>query len=1112
MKKLIFLLFFGLIYSADAMLIEVKNDNGIAKGIVYTSSRNLWEESTVLIPDGPCAVKTIRIYFSGNVPGKDTIWVCGFPTAGNLWPTEYIWRYNTLINPIEINYSGVPGWVDIDVSETSLRSDGIDKIVIQHRMKPNGPYFTYDSDGKSAALSWYSDPFTPNPNFYNIVGTLHYFPSGDYMIRLLVEYDFPDGDRSELPPQPKFVNVNKEMNINGGGEISIVDINNDGWDDIAIGGNIFQNDYYETQTFINITTQLGIGSAVGTNWVDFDNDGDKDVYVMRNGQYDFDKRMVINQDRIYKNYGDSGFAPVPNDEIFIKPYPNPSIDFSLPQQFENNDYFNPYNTCTPFWLDYNSDGHTDLFIANKRIEISGKPEIFTPDEIWLNDGNGKFVNKRSEANLQSGEPYIPGSGGAIGGYYDCYGASACDFNNDYGTDIFVATYRLAPDNLYKNIGNGVFDDVGPETGVRGNPTAAPYYFGHGMGSSWGDFNNDGNFDLCVGNLAHTDSRGLYSNPSLIFKNLGKDGDYKFSEVHHQMGLKFHEGNAGACWADFDNDGWLDLWHGKYSGGFGTFYLNQGPPDYKLKDITWLINAFIENPWEGVRLDFDNDGDVDMLIKGQLLRNDLPHKGQWVELRLKGDANSGVSMDALGTRVSIYAQGRAFHRENYGTAAGTHSTQNSACLHFGIGDADIIDSIVIHYPNKQIHKINNVKPNAIYYINYMGNPEIKFIATPALQYPENFSMNLPEKIILKWSKVEGATNYTVVIYNNYEMTEIDTVIELGDENSAEIQRSNGDVVYWRVRANGNQLTSAYSSLWNFVVGTPRANKLELIEPPNNSKNLGTKVKFRWTKPQFHEINFYPNINYRLQLSLDDDFSSVIYDKANIRDTVIYIDSVITAATQFFWRVKPIVENDTTQDWSDIYNFTTLALPNKILLITPQNNATGVDTKGGLTWEEDSLADNYWVQIALDEEFNQIKYDRQGTLPPVNVLPRLQEDTQYYWHVAGMNKAGIGPWSDVWTFRTKKSSGIRQIDILQKAFITISKDYNTASIHLYTSDFEHFNIYLTNLLGQQLINIYGDELNIGENIIHFDISKLLTGSYFCVIKTEKGQQILKLLIIR
>ncbi len=1112
MKKLVFILILFVCFNANASLIEIKNDNGIVGGIVYNSSRNLWEESTVLTPDGPCNVKTIRIYLSGNTPCKDTLWICGFPTAGNLWPTEYIWSYNSLINPIEIDYSGVPGWIDVDVSGSGLRSDGIDKIVVQHTMKPAGPYFTYDSDGKSSAMSWYTDPFTPNPNFYDIAGTLHYIPSGDYMVRLEVEYDFPDADRSSLPPQPKFVNMNQAMGISGGGEISIVDFNQDGWDDMAIGGSIFQNDYAITNQFLNVSAQLGIGSAAGTNWADFDNDGDIDVYVMRNGQYDFDKRMVLNQDKIYRNDGNGHYSAIQTDAIFQKPYPNPSSDFFLANHFENNDYFNPYNTCTPFWLDYNSDGLPDLFIANKRIEIAGKPEIFTPDEIWLNMGNGKFANKRTDANLEIGEPYIPGSSGSIGGYYDCYGAAACDYNNDDLADIFVATYRLAPDNLYNNLGNESFVDVGPQTGAQGNPTLVPYYFGHGMGCSWGDFNNDGYTDLCVGNLAHTDSRGLYSNPSLIFKNLGPNQNYKFNEVHFQMGLKFHEGNAGACWVDFDNDGWLDLWHGKYSGGYGTFYLNQGPPDYKLKDITWLINTFIDNPWEGVRLDFDNDGDEDMLIKGQLLRNDLPHKGQWVELRLKGNPAEGVSNDALGTKVTVYAQGKSFYREIYGTAAGTHSTQNSSCFHFGIGNAQSIDSITILYPNKKVHKIVDIKPNAIYYVDYMQTPVMKFLATPALQFPENYSVNLPDIITLKWSKVEGAVSYTVELFSDKDLKVCDSTKVLNGDNTLEIHKTSGQIIYWRVRANGEELTSAPSSLWSFVVGAPSANKLQLIEPANNSINLGTSLRFRWNKPQFSELNFYPNCEYRLQLALDPDFQSIIFDKSLIRDTLIYIDSVIPAGSKIFWRVQPIIEKDTTAPWSEVFNFTTIALPNKIELIEPINNAIDIELKARLNWQLNELAENYWVEIAKDENFASVIFNRKYTNPPLNVLPKLQEETKYYWRVAGMNAAGAGPWSDIWTFTTKKSSSIKESLYIQEATISIDPSNNFALLNIKMNEMRHCSIYLSNLLGLELMKIFDGYLNVGLNTIPINTNSLFSGTYFCVIEINNEQKILKFSITK
>ena len=97
------------------------------------------------------------------------------------------------------------------------------------------------------------------------------------MIRLVVEYDYPDGNTSQPPPAPTLIDITDEVGLSGGGTVSVVDWNNDGWDNIAIGGNFFQNN--KDGTFKNVTSQFNI-TAGATAWGDFDNDGFVDVYAV----------------------------------------------------------------------------------------------------------------------------------------------------------------------------------------------------------------------------------------------------------------------------------------------------------------------------------------------------------------------------------------------------------------------------------------------------------------------------------------------------------------------------------------------------------------------------------------------------------------------------------------------------------------------------------------------------------------------------------------------------------------------------------------------------------------------------------------------------------------
>ncbi len=437
------------------------------------------------------------VYFYGEKSTLDTIFICGDPPAGNLYPTMYVYPQNSLTPPIIFTYDGEPGWKEFDISEYHLRLSGYESIAILHKLKSTGPWFAYDSDGRtSGRSSWITDPFTPNPQFYNIRGTIYEFPTGDFLVRLLIEYEFSFWNSSTQPQVPKLLNVNSITKLSFSGNPSIADWNHDGWDDISSGGKFFENN--KDGTFKNKTSIYGIPSG-GYAWGDLDNDSLIDLFVGRGWT----------NDRFYKNTGD-GFEDISETFNFINNYP----------------------TETAIWFDYDVDGLLDLFIANRRSE-SGGQEQYYPNQLWRNTGND-FINVTYSSGIAAGEP-AP--------YYDLYGSCAVDYNEDNFPDIFVATYRLAPDLLYQNNKLGVFFEVGGQTGARGIKTASANYFGHGMGCHWGDFNNDGYIDLCVGNLAHLDERAMFSNPSLILQNEGPP-DYKFVEVGKRMGLRFHEGNAG----------------------------------------------------------------------------------------------------------------------------------------------------------------------------------------------------------------------------------------------------------------------------------------------------------------------------------------------------------------------------------------------------------------------------------------------------------------------------------------------------------------------------------------------------------------------------------------
>lgn len=676
-------------------LLKYDNDKPNSYSIKKNPASLGWIESVMLLPTGPAKILKIYIYFDGTIKGKDTIRIVGDPSEGAYPPTNWVWSYNTLTPPIEINYDGVPGWDTIDVSNLGIKSDGYDRIIIQHEVTENGPHIALD--GGSSSKSFWSDPYTKNQ--YGFAWGFSR-PANNFMVRALIQYDFPNSTNSNsvAPPTATLVDVAKTIGVTDSSgkaiksaRVSIADWNNDGSDDIAIGSNFFQNK--GDGTFFNVSKKINIQADAST-WGDYDNDGLIDCYAVRGAG-----------DRIYHNNGDGTFSDVTLKTLITNPYP----------------------TITPIWFDFNQDGKLDIYISNGRTSDASGNEVYFKDKMWMNNGDGTFIDVSDKVGISDGES-TP---------VDCWAASPCDYNGDGWTDIFVANYRLAGDFLYKNKRDGTMKEVGAQTNVVGVPTDNPNYFGHGLGCDWGDFNNDGLPDLAVGNLGHPDERGRWSNPSLIYQNPGTDKNFEFNEVHKKLGIKFFEMNSAMIWLDLDLDGWLDLYHCQYAyNPVGTsgeprrlsrMYMNTGEDNnFKFKDATWNLGNLVHGVWTGVRTDYDNDGDLDLIVASphdgvKIFKNNVERNGKWLKIRLIGRPENNVSKDAYGTSVIVYSGGKKFYRDLQGGGSGVTGSQNSNEIHFGLGNISFIDSTIINYSNGNRKLLNTLKVNTSYRIEYGVEP-------------------------------------------------------------------------------------------------------------------------------------------------------------------------------------------------------------------------------------------------------------------------------------------------------------------------------------------------------------------------------------------------------
>jgi hypothetical protein len=197
----------------------------------------------------------------------------------------------------------------------------------------------------------------------------------------------------------------------------------------------------------------------------------------------------------------------------------------------------------------------------------------------------------------------------------------------------------------------------------------------------------------------------FSNKTKLYQNEAG----KFSDIRVAAGLKFAETHSEPCWADFNNDGFLDLYiTSVYPERRSYLYVNN--KDGTFSDVTYLSGSRYFNGWGAASSDFDNDGDVDLLIAGEeliLYQNNTLTPNNWLEFRIYGKTHH----DAIGTQIILKHKKLVQIRQIQG-GKGT-SNQNSLKQHFGI--LKPIESVKIIFPDGRQKNLKNITPNVIYEI-------------------------------------------------------------------------------------------------------------------------------------------------------------------------------------------------------------------------------------------------------------------------------------------------------------------------------------------------------------------------------------------------------------
>jgi hypothetical protein len=429
------------------------------------------------------------------------------------------------------------------------------------------------------------------------------------------------------------------------------DYNNDGFDDILFDGwSLWRNNGDGTFSVMDYVVNLYRPGSRGGVWGDYDNDGYLDLYQMHGAEGD---------DVLFHNNWDGTFSDVTSQAGQIS-------DKNLPSE-------------GAAWGDYDRDGHLDLYVAN--YEWPPDSGNGTQDILYHNNGDGTFSNVTAKAG--------------IGPEVECgRGVSWADYDDDLWPDIYVANYRLDPNFLWHNEGNGTFTNVAPALGLDGDGGLG--YYGHSIGADWGDIDSDGDLDLFVANLAHP-RYIAFSDISKIYTNNGPS-DYTFQDVQLQTrGITYEETASDPAFGDYNNDGSLDLYiTSVYDGRPSYLYMNDGTG--RFSDVTASTETMTYNGWGAAWSDYNNDGTLDLIVGSgnasqfKLFQN-TGNSNHWFRAELKGTTSNSFG---IGARIELEYNTTKMIRE---VQAGTGTTsENHIGAHFGLGSWNGQVDVTIKWPS------------------------------------------------------------------------------------------------------------------------------------------------------------------------------------------------------------------------------------------------------------------------------------------------------------------------------------------------------------------------------------------------------------------------------
>ncbi len=499
--------------------------------------------------------------------------------------------------------------------------------------------------------------------------------------------------------------------------------------------------------------------------------------------------------------------------------------------------------------DFDNDMDDDIYIHGQ-LTTTNKSHLYRNDIDSLVDVTDSAV--------------VPGSGND-----PC--ASWCDYDRDGFLDLFVC----GASRLYHNNGDGTFTDVTEAAGlyVPENTHSAVWgdynndgypdvffpssHFGRhrlfrnegdgtfvevteealpgngvpgGHGAIWADFNNDGYLDIYV--------CSRYSGDQLLINN----GDGTFDDVSDSAGLVGESGVVAAAAADYDNDGDLDIYVSKYGGGYNILY-NNGNGTFVNVAREAHVDTFSST--HGISWgDYNNDGWMDLLVSPDILYKNLGGDNNWLEIKCIDAGLPGyTNCSAIGVRVTVYAGRNRLMQVVDG--GGSYTSQNGRILGFGLGSFDYADSIVVEWTSGLKTVLSRVDANQRLIVY-----EVRDTLGPVVleAYPQGCVADLDSLVVVLSDAVPTPDG---IVYAPYRVKQ-QSIVFVADNETLEVgerlryDRRSGRLVYdvpdsvsslsWSIISVrdvvGNELENAVSGFTGEGIDTLGPISAA-IYPPNNA---------------------------------------------------------------------------------------------------------------------------------------------------------------------------------------------------------------------------------------------------------------------------------------